>query len=181
MACHSSHRASQSGPVPALPRTTTSCPARRIQVIRSGDDDAQMTGNSWSAVAPPVGDGGAPNADPDLSMGVSILGANRLALSSRLCSPGSRAKSAQAFLTSLSSIRMIMIVSPGPVLHPLSTMPTCSLGSDSPSYICTGLPLRAQPALRSPTTVRHTPHRCHDDALALRIVDPLYGALSLPI
>ena len=44
-----------------------------------------MTGNSSSSV-PPIGDGGAPIADPDLIMGVSILGASCLALSSSLWS-----------------------------------------------------------------------------------------------
>ena len=49
--------------------------------MRSGDEEAQMTGNSSSGVAP-LGDGGAPIMDPDLIMGVSIFGARRLALSS---------------------------------------------------------------------------------------------------
>src|SRR5262245_13921656 len=138
----------------------TSSPAWMVQVIRSGEDDAQMTGNSCSAVARPVGDGGAPNTDPDAIMGVSILGASRLALSSRLWSPGNRAKSAQTFLMSLSSIRTIMIVSPGPVLHALRTIPTCSLGSESPSYICTGVGLRAQLTLRSPIIAKYPQHSC---------------------
>jgi hypothetical protein len=64
-----------------------------------------------------------------------------------------------------------MIVSPGPVLHALRTMPTCSLGSAAPSYICTGLALRAQPTMRSPTTVKHPPPSCHDEALECRMVD----------
>jgi hypothetical protein len=72
-----------------------------------------MTGNS-SSVAP-TGDGGAPIIDPDLIMGVSILGASRLALSSSVWSPGSSAKSAQPLVMALSSIRTIMIVSPAPV------------------------------------------------------------------
>src|SRR5512134_2094732 len=163
------HRASQSGPVPAFPTMVTSCPAWTVQVIRSGDEDAQMTGNSFPGVAP-VGDGGAPNTDPDLIMGVSIFGASRLALSSRMWSPGSRAKSAQTLRMSLSSIRTIMIVSPGPVLHALRMMPTCSLGSVAPSYIWTGLGPRAQPTMKSPAAVRHPPQRCQDDALRCRMV-----------
>lgn len=102
-------------------------------MIRNGDEDAQMTASS-SHVAP-IGDGGAPNTDPDLIMGVSILGASRLALSSKWCSPGNSATSAQTLVMSFPSIRTIMIVSPGSVLHALRTMPTCSLGSDAPSYI----------------------------------------------
>ena len=73
-----------------------------------------MTGNSSSWVAP-TGVGGAPVIDPDLIMGVSILGASRLALSSSWWSPGSKAKSPQPFGISLPSIRTIMIVSPAPV------------------------------------------------------------------
>ena len=116
-------------PAPSLtfPMMVTSCPAWRLQVTRSGDVDAQMTGNSSSS-SPPTGDGGAPNTDPDLIMGVSILGASCLALSSSLWSPGSSAKSAQPLVMSLSSIRTIMIVSPGPVLHALRTMPDLLLG-----------------------------------------------------
>src|SRR5512143_31880 len=149
----------------------TSCPARTVQVMRSGDDEAQMTDDSSSGVAP-IGDGGAPNTDPVLIMGVSILGASRLALSSRLWSPGSTAKSAQTLLISLSSSRTIMIVSPGPILHALRTMPTCSLGSDAPSYICTGRPLRTQPAQKNPTTVSDTRQCSHADALTCRMSLP---------
>ena len=83
----------------------TSCPAWTVQVMRSGDDEAQKTDDSSSGVAP-IGDGGAPNTDPDLIMGVSIVGASRLALSSRLWSPGSTAKSAQT----------LVICQPGPRL-----------------------------------------------------------------
>src|SRR5262245_10849071 len=113
-------------------------------------------------------------------MGVSILGDSRLALSSRLWSPGSSAKSAQPLVMSLSSIRTIMMVSPGPVLHALRTMPTCSLGSAAPSYICTGLALRAQPILRSATAVRHPPHRCHADVLGFLIGRPFLGEQRRP-
>ena len=60
----------------------TSCPAWIVQVIGSGDEDDQMTEDSSRGVAP-IGDGGAPNADPDLIMGVSILGANLLPVTSR--------------------------------------------------------------------------------------------------
>lgn len=112
-----------------------------------------MTGSSSSAVAP-TGEGGAPIMDPDLIGGVSILGASRFAVTSRLCSPGSSAKSAQAFLTSLSSIRTTMIVSPGPVLQALRTMPTYSFGRDWPSYIWTGLALRLQWLRRIPIKIR---------------------------
>src|SRR5512147_2809050 len=150
----------------------TSCPARTVQVMRSGDDEAQMTDDSSSGVAP-IGDGGAPNTDADLIMGVSIFGASRLALSSRLWSPGSTAKSAQTLLVSLSSSRTIMIVSPGPVLHALRTIPTCSLGSNAPSYIWTGRSLRAQPAQKNPTTVSDTQQCSHADALAFRMGLPL--------
>jgi hypothetical protein len=62
-----------------------------------------------------------------------------------------------------------MIVNPGPVLHALRTMPTCSLGSDAPSYICTGRSLRAQPAQMNPTTVRDTRQCSHADTLAFRM------------
>src|SRR4029078_11568182 len=135
-----------------------------------------MTGNSASWVAP-AGVGGAPIIDPDLIMGVSILGASRLALSSSVWSPGSSAKSPQTLGMSLLSIRTIMIVSPGPVLHALRTMPTCSLGSDAPSYICTGLALSPHPTLRSPATMRHPPHNGQHDALGFCMV---FFPFSLP-
>jgi hypothetical protein len=93
--------------------------------MRNGEVDAQTTGNSSDEPAP-LGDGGAPKTDPDLIMGVSMLGPSRLALSSSACSPGSKAKSAQTFGTSLSSIRTIMIVRPGSVWQALRTTPTCS-------------------------------------------------------
>jgi len=121
-----------------------------------------MTDDSSSGVAP-IGDGGAPNTDPDLIMGVSIFGASCLALSSRLWSPGSTAKSAQPLVISLSSSRTIMIVSPGPATQPLRTIPTCSLGSGAPSYICRGLGLRAQPMAKSPVRMRHALHDRWDD------------------
>ena len=133
-----------------------------------------MTGNSSSWVAP-TGVGGAPVIDPDLIMGVSILGASRLALSSSWWSPGSKAKSPQTLGMSLPSIRTIMIVSPAPVRQALRTMPTCSLGSDGPSYICTGLGLRAQPPLRRSPTItimRYPPQSGHDDVLSFRMDSP---------
>ena len=135
--------------------------------MRSGEEEAQMTGRSSSGVAP-IGDGGAPIIVPELIIGVSILGAIFLAVSSRVWSPGSSAKSAQTSLMFLSSIRTIMIVNPGPVLQALRTMPISSLTSDGPSYICTGLALRAQPSLSNPTTIRQP--SCHGDALMCRIV-----------
>jgi len=49
---------------------------------------------------------------------------------------GNNAKSVQPSAMSLPSICVVMIVSPLPSVHPLRTIPTCSLGSGDPSYIC---------------------------------------------
>src|SRR5512146_1077223 len=61
---------------------------------------------------------------------------------------------------SFPSICVIMIVSPLPVVHPVRTIPTCSLGSGAPSYICRGLGFRAQPMARSPVSMRNALQDC---------------------